>query len=41
MRLRDVITDGEAAPVERELERLLGAALNTVERQLGQAKTRK
>jgi hypothetical protein len=41
MRLRDVITDGEAAPVERELERLLGAALNTVEQQLGQAKTRK
>jgi len=41
MRLRDVISDGEAAPVEQELERLLGAALNEIEQLLGQAKTRK
>lgn len=41
MRLRDVITDGEAAPVERELERLLGAALNEIEQQLGQTRTGK
>lgn len=41
MRLRDVITDGEAAPVERELERLLGAAMNEIEQQLSQARSRK
>jgi len=41
MRLRDVISDGEATPVEQELERLLGAALNEIEQQLDQAKTRK
>jgi len=40
-RLRDVISDGEATPVEQELERLLGAALNAIEQQLDQAKTRK
>ena len=39
--LRDVISDGEATPVEQELERLLGAALNEIEQLLGQAKTGK
>lgn len=41
MRLRDVITDGEAAPIEQELERLLGAAMNEIEQQLSQARPRK
>ncbi len=41
MRLRDVISDGEATPVEQSLERLLGAALNEIEQLLGQAKTGK
>lgn len=41
MRLRDVITDGEAAPIERELEQLLGAAMNEIEQRLGQARSKK
>ena len=41
MRLRDVISDGEATPVEQSLERLLGAALNEIEQLLGQVKTGK
>lgn len=41
MRLRNVISDGEASPVEQSLERLLGAALNEIEQQLGHGKTDK
>ena len=38
LQLRNVISDGEAAPVRQALERLLGMALNEIEQQLGQAR---
>lgn len=41
LQLEDVITEGEAALCYQELERLLGAAMNEIEQQLGQARPRK
>lgn len=38
MRLRNVISDGEATSVQQALERLLGTTLNEIERQLGQVR---
>ena len=38
LQLRNVISDGEATPVQQALERLLGTALNEIEQQLGQVR---
>ena len=38
MQLRNVISDGEATPVQQALERLLGTALNEIEQQMRQVR---
>lgn len=38
---RNIISDGEAAPVERSLEQLLGKAMNDIEEHLDRARARK